>query len=77
MYALMNGSSTKEFMVDKGLRQGDPISSFLFVLAAEGLTGLVRKVKELDDFSYFNIIDSCEIYILQFADYTLMVGNGG
>ncbi|XP_058741667.1 uncharacterized protein LOC131614056 [Vicia villosa] len=42
MSVLVNGSPTKEFKVTKGLRQGDPLSPFLFVLVVEGLTGLVK-----------------------------------
>lgn len=38
MSILVNGSATKEFMVEKELCQSDPLSSFLFVLAMEGLT---------------------------------------
>lgn len=37
MLVLVNESPTKEFSIDKGLRHGDPISPFLFVLEAEGL----------------------------------------
>ncbi|XP_058765105.1 uncharacterized protein LOC131638559 [Vicia villosa] len=46
MSVLVNGSPTKEFVVEKGLSQGDPLSPFLFVLVIEGLAGLVRKLSE-------------------------------
>ncbi|XP_058733478.1 secreted RxLR effector protein 78-like [Vicia villosa] len=44
---IINGSTTKDFRVEKGLRQGDPISPFLFVLVTEALTSLMKKAVEI------------------------------
>ncbi|MCI47414.1 RNA-directed DNA polymerase (Reverse transcriptase), partial [Trifolium medium] len=41
---LVNGSPTADFKVEKGLRQGDPLSPFLFLIAAEGLTCMVKEL---------------------------------
>jgi len=43
---LVNGSPTTEFKPKKGLRHGDPLTPFLFLIVAEGLAGVVRQAKE-------------------------------
>jgi len=40
---LINGSPTEEFKPSRGLRQGDPLALFLFLVVAEGLAGSVRQ----------------------------------
>lgn len=40
---MVNGSLTSEFVVEKGLRQGDPHAPFLFLIVAEGLGGFMRE----------------------------------
>jgi hypothetical protein len=41
---LVNGSPTEEFPLERSLRQGGPLSPFLFLLAAEGLNVLMEAV---------------------------------
>ena len=45
---LVNGSPTEEFKPSRGLRQGDPMAPFLFLVVAEGLAGLVRQALRTD-----------------------------
>ncbi|XP_058752772.1 uncharacterized mitochondrial protein AtMg01250-like [Vicia villosa] len=73
---LINGSVTKDFLVEKGLRQGDPLSPFLFVLVMEFLTELVKKSKEEGEFRGFKINVEKEVDILQFADDTIIIDEG-
>lgn len=41
---LVNGSPSGEFQLERGIWQGDPLSPFLFLVAAEGLNLLAKKV---------------------------------
>ncbi|GLT56373.1 hypothetical protein SLA2020_294170 [Shorea laevis] len=73
---LVNGSPTEEFVVEKGLRQGDPLSPFLFLMIMEGLNGLVKKA-EIE-----GLLQGIEIgrrgltiSLLQFADDTVILGR--
>ncbi|GKC26690.1 putative RNA-directed DNA polymerase, eukaryota, reverse transcriptase zinc-binding domain protein [Tanacetum coccineum] len=44
---LVNGSPTVEFEIFRGLRQGDPLSYFLIILAMEGLYAITCKSVEM------------------------------
>lgn len=46
MSVLVNYSATSEFNMQWGLRQGDPLAPFLFLLVAEGLGGMVREANK-------------------------------
>lgn len=65
----VNGSPTKKFYPQKGLRQGDPLSPFLFTVVAEGLRILLRRTRELGFIKGVEIgANKVVVSHLQFAD---------
>jgi len=69
---LVNGSLTQEFKPRKGLRQEDPLTSFLFLIEAEGLVGVIRKVVEKELLESVSIGDELvKVNMLQYANNTL------
>jgi hypothetical protein len=76
---LVNGSPTDEFNMGRGLRQGDPLSPFLFLIAAEGLNVMLKASVDSGLFKGYQIgadaNSSVHISHLQFADDTLIVGE--
>lgn len=45
---ILNGEPRGKLLLNRGLRQGDSISPYLFLLCAEGLSRLLRKA-EVED----------------------------
>ncbi|GAU46155.1 hypothetical protein TSUD_401590 [Trifolium subterraneum] len=74
---LVNGCPTDEFHFERGLRQGDPLSPFLFLLTAEGLHVLMEAMVSNSVFTPYGIglQNSVSISHLQFADDTLLIGE--
>ena len=71
---LVNGSPTQEFKPKKGVRQGDPLAPFLFLVVAEGLAGVVRMVIDKDLLESVEIGDRLtKVNMLQFADDTFFL----
>ncbi|KAK0601213.1 hypothetical protein LWI29_022207 [Acer saccharum] len=70
---LVNGSPTSQFGIGRGLRQGDPLSPFLYNIVSEGLSYLLRKAKNLGLLREVVFMDN-EVHLthLQFADDTIM-----
>ncbi|XP_021995409.1 uncharacterized mitochondrial protein AtMg01250-like [Helianthus annuus] len=75
---LVNGSPTFEFNCSKGMRQGDPISPFLFVVVMEALSCIFDKAVEVGVFSGIKLPnDGPSLSHLFFADDALIVGEWG
>ena len=74
---LVNGSPTDEFRLHRGLRQGDPLSPFLFLLAAEGLNVMMQALVENNSYTGYGVGISRSVVVshLQFADDTLLLGE--
>ncbi|GKC99825.1 putative RNA-directed DNA polymerase, eukaryota, reverse transcriptase zinc-binding domain protein [Tanacetum coccineum] len=73
---LINGSPTKEFKLERGLRQGDPLSPFLFILAAEALNVAILEATNHNIFHGIKVgKDKLHISHLQFADDALILGE--
>nr|GEY24574.1 hypothetical protein [Tanacetum cinerariifolium] len=73
---LINGSQTKEFKIEKGIRQGDPLSPFLFILAVEALNVVFLEARNKRIFLGAEVgIDKVPISHLQFADDALIIGQ--
>ena len=66
---LNNGVTSTYFKISRGLRQGDPLSSYLFILAVEVLSENIRKSKNISGIK----LKGKEIKILQYADDTTLI----
>jgi hypothetical protein len=76
MSVLVNGSPTKEFKLEKGLRQGDPLSPFLFNIAVQGLSCMLQRGCNLGLIEGVSIGQAgLALSHLQFADDTLIFSS--
>jgi len=74
---LVNESPTDEFPLERGLRQGDPLSPFLFLLVVEGFNVLMKAMSSNHLFNGYSVGSSNPVVVshLQFADDTLILGE--
>lgn len=73
---LMNGCPTEEIQIRRGLKQGDPLAPFLFLLVVEGLSGLIRQASDVGLYRGFGVRRSGLVVChLQYADDTLLIGE--
>lgn len=73
---LINGEPTKPFKANKGLRQGDSLLPYLFVLAMEYLTRILKTLRKNPDFNYHPKCSKMNIIQLSFADDLLLFSRG-
>ncbi|GJZ24374.1 RNA-directed DNA polymerase, eukaryota, reverse transcriptase zinc-binding domain protein [Tanacetum coccineum] len=73
----VNGEIHGYFKGGRGLRQGDPISSYLFTIVMEVLNLIIqRKITQLGNFRYHTGCEDLKITNLCFADDLLILCNG-
>lgn len=69
---IVNNKPTSWFQIERGCRQGDPISPYIFLLCSEVLGHMIRQKKEIKGYTLFEK----EIKISQFADDTSLFLDG-
>ncbi|GKE16345.1 RNA-directed DNA polymerase, eukaryota [Tanacetum coccineum] len=72
---LVNGSPTSEFRFYKGLKQGDPLSPFLFILIMESLHLSFNRVMSAGLFKGISLNESLTLSHLFYADDAVFVGE--
>jgi len=74
---LLNGSPGKTFHCRRGVRQGDPLSPLLFVMAADLLQSMINKGKAMGLLKLPIPTGSSDDFpVIQYADDTLIVAEG-
>jgi len=70
----VNGEMTEEIIPTRGLRQGDPLSPYLFLLCAEGFSGLLIEAERTGNLEGVTICANApSITHLLFADDSLLL----
>ena len=69
---IVNNQPTSWFVIERGCRQGDPISPYIFLLCSEILAHMIRQNKDIKGYFVFEK----EIKISQYADDTSLFLDG-
>ena len=71
-HILNNGLASNFFKLSQGVRQGCPLSPYLFILAAEILADAIRKKQRIKGIE----INSIDFKLSQYADHTTLILDG-
>nr|GFD19791.1 RNA-directed DNA polymerase, eukaryota [Tanacetum cinerariifolium] len=74
-FIIINGSPIEEFQFFKGLKQGDPLSPFLFILVMECLHLSFQKVVDADMFTGIRLRQSINLSHMFYADDAVFIGQ--
>jgi hypothetical protein len=73
---LVNGCPSNEMNIARGLKQGDPLAPFLFLLVAEGLGGLMKAAVASGLFGGVVVENQMQqVSRLQYADDSVFIGE--
>ena len=73
---LINGSPSSFFRSSRGLRQGCPLSPFLFLLIVEALSRLLNRAREENMIKGVKVTNQIDLTHVLFVDDVLMYGEG-
>nr|GEY22592.1 RNA-directed DNA polymerase, eukaryota, reverse transcriptase zinc-binding domain protein [Tanacetum cinerariifolium] len=74
-FVIVNGSPTEEFQFYKGLKQGDPLSPFLFILVMKSLHISFQRVVEVGLFKGIEVAHSFNLSHMFYADDAIFMGQ--
>ncbi|GKE01280.1 RNA-directed DNA polymerase, eukaryota, reverse transcriptase zinc-binding domain protein [Tanacetum coccineum] len=72
---IINGSPTEEFQFYKGLKQGDPLSPFLFILVMESLHLSFQRVVDAGMYKGIKLSPSLNLSHMFYTDNAVFVGQ--
>nr|GEW21479.1 putative RNA-directed DNA polymerase, eukaryota, reverse transcriptase zinc-binding domain protein [Tanacetum cinerariifolium] len=72
---ILNGSPSLEFKFHRGLKQGDPLAPYLFILIMESFHLSISKAVDTGIFRGINISDDLNISHLFYADDAVFIGE--
>ena len=72
---LINGVPSKPFNPSRGIRQGDPLSTFLFILMSKGLGRMLSNARATRSLKGLSLHDHTPLTHQQFVDDNLLMGN--
>nr|GEX54828.1 RNA-directed DNA polymerase, eukaryota, reverse transcriptase zinc-binding domain protein [Tanacetum cinerariifolium] len=72
---LVNGSPSSEFAIERGLKQGDPLSSYLFIIVMESLNLSFNRVVADGIYSGIIIGTSMKVSHIFYADDVVFLGE--